>query len=206
MRHLTPSKPLMSAWLMSGLLPCAVIVCLGLMADVHSAASRPLNRQQSLIEVIQMGMQAETDHDAKGLMKASLALSRMGARPIEGGDDLAQQWRRAAIAQGAKPTKSPSFRGRTLGSAYKSGSIGPGDVFSTHQSFYAGQKADVLLVPKNHATLTLRIADDEGHDVCSVSNASEDIGCSWVPSFTGRHDIEISNESQSRVGFYMVLN
>lgn len=155
--------------------------------------------------ILVRGLAADASGDGEALYDQAQALIRMGAHS-EDGTDLADVWLRRAQALGVAPRTEVAFRGRTLGPGYRQGHINAHGHFRTHQSFNAGQRAEIVLVPIDEAPLSLDVVDDEGAAICSVAPSTRNLGCRWVPSFTGTSDINVNNDNDRDVSFYIVLN
>lgn len=154
-------------------------------------------------DALAAGEQAADEGRAEPLMAAAERLRRLGARPAGEDDDAAARWRRQAIAAGAA---SPApLRGRLLGPAYRSGSIAPGQSISTEQIFLAGQRAEVAIVSQGAGTLTMRIGEGDT-PICERRVAAPRGGCSWIPTFTRRVEIRLSNPSAQPLRYWLVSN
>lgn len=160
---------------------------------------------QAVADIIARGMAAEASGDAETLADQARALDILGATPEGGAPDLAREWRRKAAQMGAH-ISTDTFRGRTLGPAYRQGRVGPGASFHTRQSFNAGQRAEISVVPQDDAPLSLSVTDDDGRQICDVAPSTRNLGCRWVPTFTGSSDINVDNSNDRAVAFYIVLN
>lgn len=161
---------------------------------------------RTVADILQRGLAAEARDDGEELLVQARALSLIGARPQDGAPDLARQWANRAKALGAAPASTPPFRGRTLGPGYRSGRISAHGAFRTRQTYNAGQRAEIVVVPGDDMPLSLEVLDDEGTAVCSVAASTRNLGCRWVPSFTGANTIEVGNDNPHPVNFYIVLN
>ena len=161
---------------------------------------------ESVGDIMTRGFMAQASGDGEELYNAAMALQSVGAHPETGTDDLARQWMKQAADLGVRMPVIYASRGRTLGPGYRQGRVGANGQFRTHQAFNAGQRAEIVLVPMDDAPLSLDVVDDEGSQICSVAPSTRNLGCRWVPSFTGRSDIEVTNENDHPVNFYIVLN
>lgn len=200
----------------SKVLKRAGVLALGLCLGLSAGASFGENHARGGIgggddpetvgEILREGLLAEAQGDGEALMAAAFALSQSGAQPEMGEPDLVRIWVRAAQKLGANIPKTYAFRGRTLGPAYRSGRISAGGRFVTRQTFNGGQVADILIVPATGAELSLKVADETGEAVCEVAPSSENLGCRWVPPYTGGNAITVYNDSQRPARFYIVMN
>ena len=174
------------------------------------AIDRPMAPRQAETDlvgtILQAGFTADARNDGETLYQQAQALIRMGAHGEDGTPDLAEAWLRRAHDLGVAPRDQIGFRGRTLGPGYRQGHIGAHGHFRTHQSFNAGQRAEIVLVPIDDAPLSLDVVDDEGAPICSVAPSTRNLGCRWVPNFTGTSDIDVNNDNDRDVNFYIVLN
>ncbi|ESQ88945.1 hypothetical protein ABAC460_14280 [Asticcacaulis sp. AC460] len=160
----------------------------------------------TVADILQRGFAAEARGDADALQAQAQALALMGAKPEDGAPDLARQWATTAKTLGARPSTAVAFRGRTLGPGYRSGKVTANGAFRTRQTYNAGQRAEIVLVPVDAAPLSLEVRDDEGEPVCAVAPSTRNLGCRWVPAFTGSNEIEVRNDNSVTVNFYIVLN
>lgn len=158
-----------------------------------------------IADVIARGLSAEARGDADALVQEARTLTRL-SRPAAGETDLARRWLQEARALGAKVEDDDVWRGRTLGPAYKSGRVGAHGQFQTRQTFTAGIRAEIAIVPKSDDPLSLAVNDDEGASICEIAPSARNLGCRWVPPFTGASHIEIGNDNDRPVEFYIVLN
>ena len=80
-----------------------------------------------------------------------------------------------------------------------------GQGLTTQQVFLAGQKAEVSLVPEPGRALTIRIAGRD-QQICERTAAASKAACSWLPVFTHRVEIRISNQGAQPASYYLVSN
>ena len=176
----------------------------------QGSIDRPMAPRQADTDLVattlQRGFAADAAGDGQTLYNEAQALIRMGAHNEDDTADLADVWLRRARELGVAPRDEVAFRGRTLGPGYRQGHIGAHGHFRTHQSFNAGQRAEIVLVPIDDAPLSLDVVDDEGAPICTVAPSTRNLGCRWVPSFTGTSDIDVNNDNDRDVSFYIVLN
>lgn len=142
--------------------------------------------------------------DPHKLLAAADALDALGARPAEGSADAAADWRTQARRRGVR-SNGDLFRGRTLGPAYRSGTLAPGASFATEQSFLAGQKAMIAIVPAPDRTLTMQVRTPE-KPICAGGVSAPRAVCSWLPVFTTRVEIRITNTGKAPARYYLVSN
>lgn len=174
------------------------LALLALAAQAVAAEATPVARVADTLAAGETAAAANAPHP---LMAAAETLRALGARPAD--DDAAARWRRQAIAAGA--TVTPPMRGRLLGPAYRSGRIAPGASISTEQIFLAGQRAEVAIVPHGAGTLTMRIGEGDTA-ICERRVAAPRGGCSWIPTFTRRIEIRLTNASTQPLRYWLVSN
>ena len=179
----------------------AVVLLVAGVEDAPPAADDPVQR---VAQALADGAAAETKRNPRKLAAAAQALDLLGARPTEGSENAAQQFRTRAEAAGFKTT--PPFRGRALGPAYSQGTLAPGASLATSQIFLAGQKAVVALVPDRGGKLAIRVGEAGGTAICERSIAPPRGGCSWMPVFTRRVEIRVSNPDRRPVRYWLVSN
>lgn len=71
------------------------------------------------------------------------------------------------------------------------------------QIFLAGQRARVAVVPLIKSVFGLSVRDDQRQPVCvSGANAPR---CDWIPNFTTRYEIRLSNPGKVKSNYYVVM-
>jgi hypothetical protein len=155
-------------------------------------------------EALSAGLQAEAQQDGPAMLRAAERLDSLGAHP-ETGEDIAAYWRKAAVGLGADIRTTVS-RGRTLGPAYSARDVAAMGRFATHQSFNAGEKANIAVVSPGGENLQLSVIDDDGAPACRQSRVSKRISCTWVPLWTGLFRIEVENAGDRPARFYLITN
>lgn len=176
------------------------MLLLALLAPL-AAAETPID---SASLAIARGAAAEAAGDGRGMLAAARSLEALGATPREGQADLAAYWRAQALARGVRD-KAPPVRGRALGPAYSRGSLAPGATLSTEQVFLAGQRAEIALVPQPRRSLTIRVANKD-KPICERASAGPRIKCDWIPIFTNRVQIRVTNPGPAPALYYLVSN
>ncbi len=144
--------------------------------------------------------------DADRLLWAADQLSLLGAKAASDGEDLAQTWRAQALARGARPTQRPITRGRALGAAYRRGTLAPYGTSSTDQVFLAGEKAIVTVVPLGLSSLQVKVHREGDAPACQRSIGKPQASCQWVPDFTRRYTISVSNPGAQSGGYYLIVD
>lgn len=151
------------------------------------------------------GAAAEDKGDARALAGAARLLDALGAHPAEGTPDTTGAFRATATARGIPAT--PPLRGRALGPAYREGVLAAGASLATSQLFLAGQKAVVALVPANGGTLAMRVGEaGAANAICERAVSAPRGGCAWLPLFTRRVEIRITNRHSAPIRYWLVSN
>jgi hypothetical protein len=142
---------------------------------------------------------------AAQLAEASRLLAVAGARPAEaGGADLALHWADVAAERGTKAVLV--WRDRALGPAYRRGRVAPHASVSLDQLFLAGRKAEIALMPVGRqGRLVLDVTDDKGGLICRQKASDPPAKCAWLPVYTTRHAIRVSNEGAVPAEYYLVV-
>lgn len=173
--------------------------------DTTTVAEAEASNAETVAQALFDGFVAKAKGDANSLMRASEQLQIADARP-QGGDDLGATWGEQARQNGATYQPAPVVRGRTIGPGYRNGEVSGHSAYTTQQTFNAGQRAEVYIVPLDGARLSLIVTNDEGRQICRVGASSKNFGCRFVPPYTGSNQIDIINETPETVSFYMVVN
>lgn len=135
---------------------------------------------------------------SRALGRALTTLDRLGVRAAPGsGDDAIAEWRELAA-----PSVTPLFRGRLLGPAFRRGWLDAGQVIRVEQLFVSGQVATVSVASNPTAPLQLGISGP-GEAVPCRNGGRE---CNWMPLFTQRYTITLSNRGGQRARFYLVVD
>lgn len=145
----------------------------------------------------QADLAANAGNDAD--LTQSLALiAALDARPLDP-SSAAQltQW------QSQIPAPPPPLRGRTLGPGYRQGVLAAGKDLSLEQTFLSGQKASIALTTPGGSPLRLQVIDSAAKSVCTDQAATA--SCEWVPIFTQRHTIRLTNPGRQQARFYLVI-
>jgi hypothetical protein len=174
------------------------------LATTAAAPGGPQDAVDRVSLLVARGMAAERANDGRAMLAAARGLEALGARPADREGDIAAHWRKRAKALGIRD-KEPPVRGRALGPAYRRGVLSAGQGLSTQQVFLAGQKAEVALVPEPGRTLTIRIAGRD-QQICERTATAPKAACSWLPVFTHRVEIRVSNQGAQPASYYLVSN
>jgi hypothetical protein len=125
------------------------------------------------------------------------ALEQMGVHPLAADEhDVVATWRTRVGRAGAP------FRGRVLGPAYRRGWIGAGERVRLEQLFLSGQVATASLAATPDQPVSMAVSGGDAANIC----ASPGRNCRWMPVFTQRYTITISNAGTRPTLFYLVLD
>ena len=143
--------------------------------------------------------------DADALQRSAHMLASLGAHPAEKeSGDLATEWNEIAVRNGA--AEMPPYRGRSLGPAYRKGSVAAGSSIALQQMFFAGKKAEISVVPSPNVELDLVVKSAKGKEICHSKVGEPNASCRWLPVYTSRYRIELVNKGKSSAGYYLVVN
>ena len=155
--------------------------------------------QERLADALAAADLAARTGDRAGLASALADLEALRARPLEpAGEAQLAAWRRAS---GFEPIP---MRGRTLGRGYRSGTINAGSDVVIEQTFLSGQRASIALSSADDGELALNVLDGREQSVCREQARRST--CSWVPLFTQRHTIRLTNRGREDVRYYLVVD
>ena len=142
---------------------------------------------------------AEKRHDAKRMAQAISVLDALGAHADDGTQGVVASARTAGKAYSAP---RPAFRNRVLGPGYRLVILPSGGSARFDQTFFAGQRARIAVVPLERSGFGLAVRDDDG-PVCTFDASAA--GCDWIPVSTSRVRIEIKNRASAAASFYLVV-
>ena len=190
---------------------CAALTALlfaAMPASGLAEETRDLQHRQ-LAEALLDGQRAEQAAGtarAQRLQRAALKLAALGARPVEGEDDLAEAWLARAGELGARAPKNIPDRGRVLGPSYKRVRLSATSPVETTQLFLAGTQARITLVTpaKGDAHLQVRAPDDTV--ACQVASTPDGRECSWLPLYTQRYRLDLKSPRAKWVDAFVIVN
>lgn len=165
---------------------------------VRVALTSTAERAEAVATLLAEADQAQGDPQKLGVILA--ALDTFGARPIAGEQDPVAAWRNKA-----EMPKTPPYRGRVLGPAYKAGMLTPGATVRLPQLFDGGRSARVAVATPGQASLDFTVLDGEAKPVCPPAKARSR-ECMWTPLFSGRFEIVLTNSSSNAAGYYLVID
>lgn len=148
------------------------------------------------VDALAVGSQAAEIGDRTRLHSAAVALRMSGAQPVAG-DDVAALWLRRTRSH--EPTPD---RDRALGPGYRALALNGGDSATFEQTFLAGQRARIAVIPVRRSAFTLSVSDGSAR-TCEGSPRLP--RCDWVPSYTSRFSIRIANPAAGRGQYFVVV-
>lgn len=162
-----------------------------------------------IIALVEAGEAALADQDASTLFDVSQKLQLLGASPIGGTEDLAKGW--VLMAHDLTPEddrQSIPFRGRIKGPAYRRHALAPGEQDIIEDIFYAAEPAEMTLKSMNNSTLEWEIVQDGADEgpVCDGSVGDRATSCRFLPLWTSKYRIRISNVSDQTATYLFVTN
>jgi len=169
-----------------------------LTASAPAQSSLP-GRAERIAEALAQAADAErTDNDA-ALAQAAQRLERLGAVPQdEAAKAILARW------HAKLPTDAEPLRGRALGPAFRAAVLDPGAVTELNQTFLGGRSAKIVVRATRGSAPLLVVHDQANREVCKAHD--NPITCRWVPLYTQRHRIEISNTGEDVSEFYIVFD
>ncbi len=186
----------------------ALLLAAGAAGAGDSTADPTPLRHRLLAKTLRAGAEASAhpQTSAHALADAAATLRRSGAVPMAEGEDLATRWERIAIAHGGKAPPRLPLRGRALGAAYKYDRLAANGERNTQQVFLAGVRAVVTVVPTDDASLRLRIGQGDAEAACTRMVGLPQASCEWVPTYTQRYTISVSNPGNRQADYFLIVN
>ena len=182
------------AWALAACVSAPDAPPLPAVAELEERAESPAALAVSLLSA------AEASPDGESRLPYVQRLDSLGVRVEQDqADDPLSAWR-ADIVQ-----KGPVWRGRTLGPAYRRARLAPGESMAMEQVFYAGERAEIAAQASRGAKVELAIRDREAKKVCART-LSPQARCLWLPRFTERFAITLTNHGTKPASIYLVLN
>jgi hypothetical protein len=134
------------------------------------------------------------------LEMALIAVDALGAKPADGAGDPVPEWR-SKLPEGSIATH-PS-RGRALGAAYRQGWVDAGATITVEQIFFAGQTAQAAVASPDNALIDLMVHGGDTQPLCTAKSGAG--SCRWLPAYTRRYALTISNPGRARARYYLVV-
>ena len=183
------------------------IIALGALAHAGAAtkgspaaAKDAVNPAQHLARAFAEAADAEAKGDSKALAKAVRLIDASGSRPItESSSDPLPEWRERVAGAG-----NPPYRGRPLGPGYRSGLLNPGGRETFNQLFLSGTGASIALSAPTGDRLALKVLDPQAKPICTDETGKGAL-CRWVPLFTQRYTIEVTNLGKDDARYFLVV-
>ena len=161
------------------------------------AADQPTDAFARAVAGLRSGSAAETAHDRIRLGAAIRLVEATGAHPADPTDDVVSRWRaHAAVAS------TPPYRDRALGPAYRHIALPRAGTIHFEQTFLAGQRARIAVVPLRRAAAKLQVLDDDGHPVCAAASGGS---CDWIPLWTTRFRVDVVNTGARDAEYIVVI-
>lgn len=180
-------------------IPAAAFAALALTA-LPAPSVVPTTPAQRLAAAMAAASDAEAKGDRKALAQAMRVIDASGAHPLEASEhDPLPAWRSAAAGAG-----TPPYRGRPLGPGYRSGTLNRGAHDSFSQLFLSGTGATIALSAPTGDKLSLRVLDPQAKPVCEEGSGRGGM-CRWVPLFTQRYTIEVTNLGKDDARYFLVV-
>lgn len=185
-----PAKALLFGLALAGCSPAPAQVGQG---------TAPVTRAERIALALEAAASADAAGDAAGIARALQVVEASGARPLPGaGEDPVPAWRAAA------GELAPPLRGRPLGPGYRSGRIAAGGRDSFAQLFLSGTASVIAVSSPTGDRIALRVRDQKEQPVCQRDPAQSG-ACRWVPLFTQRYTIEVSNLGEGDARYFLVI-
>lgn len=141
---------------------------------------------------------ANAEGDARKLARLLARIDALGAQPLDdASSQLVGAWRNTAPG-----TRAP-MRGPALGPGFRSGMLAPGKRAALEQTFLSGRKATIAVAASGGEGVALDVTGRADKTVCSKRGTRTE--CRWIPTFTERHRIIVSNPNGKPVRYYLVI-
>ncbi len=184
-------------------LACLSIVLSGCASDQrlagNGAKSAALSSAQD--DVAANLQRAQHAFDAKDKESLARTLAKLDTAGVQALDEPARrqldQWRQAA------GDLVPPTRGRVLGPGFLAGELPALGRKSLEQTFLSGRKAEIALTSPDNVKLEVTVTDSSDEPLCN--KVAESVSCRWVPLYTHRHRIDLSNPNRRKARYYLVI-
>lgn len=135
--------------------------------------------------------------DALGVAALSDTSGNAGANAEE---DRLAEWRREY-----HPSADEVWRGRTLGPGYRRAQLAAGQRVVIDQIFYAGERAEMAAQTRSGQQVELAVTGRQAQKVCEAQLAPN-ARCGWLPIFTERFSITLTNRGTTPASVYLVFD
>jgi hypothetical protein len=167
-------------------------------------ANRAPDAFDRVVVGISAGIAAERRGNIGAMREAAEILRREGAAPTSASPDVAARWLdKSGVGDARTRVVHAPYRDRALGAGYRMIALAAGATVQFDQTFLAGQRARVAVVPLTKADFSLSIRDDDGQSVCAATPLKS--RCDWVPVWTTRYAIRIANPGKTKSDYYVVV-
>ena len=184
--------------LVAGLAACSAAPAADGLAGRDGAAA-PATRAEKVALALQAAASAEAAGDAAGIARALQVVEASGAKPLpDATEDPVAAWRATA------GELAPPMRGRPLGPGYRSGRVAPGGRDTFAQLFLSGTASVIAISAPTGDRVSLRVRDQKDQPVCQ-REAAQSGACRWVPLFTQRYTIEVTNPGEEDARYFLVI-
>lgn len=171
-------------------------------ASIAGSNARDIPEALRLAGLLAKAAEQATQPQQKQQFAATLAaLEASGIVAATDEPDPFPAWR----AQLAPSADQAPLRGRTLGAAFRRGTLSAGQSLEFRQGFLAGQLAEVAVVTGSAGRLSLEVIEDGGRTICRSRSAVRQAACRWIPTFSGASIVRLSNGDRAATGFVLVL-
>lgn len=169
-------------------------------SGMSASPKEAVNPAMQLARAFAEAADAETAGDAKALARAVRVIDASGSRPLaESNADPVPGWRSRTAGAG-----NPPYRGRPLGPGYRSGLLNPGARETFNQLFLSGTGASIALSAPTGDRLALKVLDPQAKPICT-DETGKGAMCRWVPLFTQRYTIEVTNLGKGDARYFLVV-
>jgi len=175
----------------------AIVLAVAIPTSGTARGDEP-NRGALLAAALAAGDLAASRRDYTALRRALSDVEAMGARTED--KDVTSIWRELLGLQAA-----PALRGRGLGPAYRMGTLAKGNSVLIEQVFLAGQEARIAVQAFDRGTLRLEVLGSNRQSPCDPPIGFQ-AQCQWVPLYTQRFAIRVTNAASAATSYYLVVN
>ncbi len=176
----------------------ALVSCTPTMEGVTVAPLAKGSTAATLADALAKADAAASTGSDSDLAQPLAIIAALDARPLD-----ASAQAQLADWRSRSPDTAPPLRGRTLGPGYRHGTLSAGGDLRIEQTFLSGQRASIALSTPGGSKLRLQVIDGAAKPVCQHVAASP--SCEWIPVYTQRHVIQLTNPGRQKARFYLVI-